>query len=306
MPAYFTHYLFGRISCAGLREGRLKRLLRQYPEAYALGLAGPDIFFYFVPDQLLLKKTPGSILHEQACGAFLRRMLKEALSLEGREREIASAYLAGFIGHYELDGACHPHVYAYVGKQAEKRGGVSGHEMTGIHFQYECAMDYYFLRRYAGRRASGLDQRRITRLDRQERRVIAGLVAVSYNKTYSRPNLSERSMRAVLASVRLVMGLVRDGDGKKEKRLCPVEKLLYGHSFLCGLFVNENRYGIGRDEWEKMDGLFRKGLGECRAVYEALEEVLRCVPGDESALRAAKKRFFRRLGSRSYHTGETV
>ena len=65
MPAYFTHYLFGRISRAGLREGRLKRLLLQYPEAYALGLAGPDIFFYFVPDQLLLKKTPGSILHEQ-------------------------------------------------------------------------------------------------------------------------------------------------------------------------------------------------------------------------------------------------
>lgn len=306
MPAYFTHYLFGRISRAGLREGRLKRLLLQYPEAYALGLAGPDIFFYFVPDQLLLKKTPGSILHEQACGAFLRRMLKETLRLEGREREIASAYLAGFIGHYELDGACHPHVYAYVGEQAAKRGGASSHEMTGIHFQYECAMDYYFLRRYAGRSASGLDQRRLTKLDRQERRVIACLVAASYNKVYEQPNLTGRSMRAVLASVRLVMGLVRDWDGRKEKRLRPMEKLLYGHCFLCGLFVNDSRYGIGREEWKKMDLLFRKGLGECRAVYAALEEVLRCVPGDMAALQAAEKRFFRQLGSRSYHTGETV
>ncbi|MDE7299561.1 MAG: zinc dependent phospholipase C family protein [Lachnospiraceae bacterium] len=306
MPAYSTHYLFGRISFAGLREGRLKRLLRQYPEVYALGLAGPDIFFYFVPDQLLPCPKPGTVLHEQACGAFLRRMLKETLCLEGREREIAAAYLAGFIGHYELDGACHPHVYAYVGEQAKKRGITSGHEKTGIHFQYECAMDYYFLRRYAGRSASELDQRRITRLDRQERRVIAGLVAVSYNKTYERPNLTRGSMRAVLACVRLVMGLVRDGDGKKEKRLQPLEKRLYGHSFLCGLFINSNRYGVGRDEWERMDVLFRKGLGECHAVYEALEEVLRCAQGNEAGLRAAKKRFFRQLGSRSYHTGETV
>lgn len=328
MPAFYTHYLFGRIGYRHMGESALKKMVRRHKKVYALGLSGPDIFFYFVPDQLLVHPTPGSRMHEEKCGAFLRCMLREALSMSGEEREIAVAYLAGFIGHYALDASCHPHVYEYIEEEAKLlehgeagrvSGGrkprvhkVSGHEKTGIHFRYECAMDHYFLEHYAGKTTDCLQQRKMVKLNRKERGVISRLVAAAYNKTYDRPNMSETSMRAVLSSVRLVQRLIRDPRGRKERVLCPLEKFIYKHPFLAGLFVNDNCYGVGQDEWERMHVLFRAGLKEYDAILAALSKVMESVTqGGETAeaeekLQKALRQFYRRLGSKSYHTGERV
>lgn len=315
MPAFFTHYLFGRMGYGHMEEGVLKQAVRRHKKAYALGLSGPDIFFYFVPDQLLREK-PGTVMHERACGAFLRHMLKEVLELEGEERRIGAAYLAGFVGHYELDSYCHPHVYQHIGQAA--RAGASAHERTGIHFCYECAMDYYFLKHYTNRTPSMLNQNKIVRLNRQERNVICRLVAAAYNRTYPYPNLSRASMQLVLASLRAVMCLIRDRKGRREKIALPIERLLYGYPFLTGLFVNDNCYGVGIEEWEIMDSLFRKALEDYDGVIKALGAVLEEGQGLEAsrrleaqekgsrAMRRRKKEFYDKLGSRSYHTGQPV
>ncbi len=404
MPAFYTHYIFGRLGYHDMEEGALKEMVRRHKKVYAFGLSGPDIFFYFAPDQLLVHPTPGSRLHEEKCGAFLRCMLKEVLSLSGKEREIGIAYLAGFIAHYALDVSCHPHVYAYIeeeasllekglagrvgngelgrsGKEALRRleriipeeqaatrdteknacgmdgemkdsgkalpdgckkygqsvakpgrlcvrgrkksraHQVSAHEKTGIHFRYECAMDHYFLEHYAMKEVGQLHQGKMVQLDAKERRVIARLVATAYNKIYDKPNMSETSMRAVLFCVRVVQRMIRDPYGKKEQLLAPVERFVYRHPFLAGLFVNDNCYGVGWDEWEKMDELFRAGRKEYEGMMEALAEVvesaLSLAKGQKSqenaALLEARLRYERalrlfaqRVGSRSYHTGMPV
>lgn len=306
MPAFFTHYLFGRKCYARMEEGALKNMVRRHTKAFALGLSGPDIFFYFVPDQLLRGDKPGSVMHEKACGAFLHRMLEETMCLTGEDKKIAAAYLAGFVGHYELDSYCHPHVYQYIEQNAES--GASGNEKTGIHFRYEGAMDYYFIKHYTGRTPSILNQNKIVRLTGREKKVICRLVAGAYNRTYSYPNLTSVSMRLVLASLRLVMFLIRDRKGRREKLLLLFEKMFFKHPFVSGLFVNDNCYGIGTDEWEEMDKLFRKALEDYAQVWTALNEVFEAEKADEegnAALRA-RKEFYRRLGSRSYHTGLTV
>ena len=349
MPAFYTHYIFGRFGYHDMEEGVLKEMVRRHKKVYSFGLSGPDIFFYFAPDQLLVHPTPGSRLHEEKCGAFLRCMLREALALSGEERAVAVSYLAGFIGHYALDVSCHPHVYEYIEEEAafleRGEGGrvsdgsmhfrirrrprahrVSRHEKTGIHFRYECAMDHYFLEYYASKRAGQLRQRKMVYLASKERKVIARLVAAAYNKTYDRPHMSEASMRAVLFCVRMVQHLICDPYGRKEKILCPLEKFVYRHPFLAGLFVNDNCYSIGKEEWEKMDELFRSGRREYKAMSDALGEVIASAwmlsetgasfgkeTKNTSAIRQARIRYERALklfadalGSRSYHTGMPV
>lgn len=352
MPAFYTHYIFGKLGYQDMGEGALKEMVRRYKKVYAFGLSGPDIFFYFAPDQLLLRRTPGSKMHEEKCGAFLRCMLREALALSGTEREIGIAYLAGFIGHYALDVNCHPHVYAYIEEEAAllerglkgrvSDGGtktlrigrkprphrVSKHEKTGIHFRYECAMDHYFLEHYVEKTIGQLKQGKMVYLTPAERRVIARLVANAYNKTYDRPNMSEATMRAVLFSVRMVQRLIRDPRGKKERVFYPLEKFVYHHPFLSGLFVNDNCYSIGRDEWEKMNVLFLIGRGEYKKMLDALGEVVESallLEREEAAaahsekeektpaLQEARMRYEKALklfasilGSRSYHTGMPV
>ena len=157
-----------------------------------------------------------------------------------------------------------------------------------------------------------------------ERRVIARLVANAYNKTYDRPNMNEATMRAVLFSVRMVQHLLRDPRGKKERAFYPLEKFVYHHPFLSGLFINDNCYSIGKDEWEKMNILFQIGRGEYKEMLDALGEVVESTLQLEAVLSSerdeeisvlqearvryekALKLFASTLGSRSYHTGMPV
>lgn len=317
MPAFFTHYLFGKMSYQAMRETKLKEMIRRHKKVYALGLSGPDIFFYFIPDLCLGVNKPGSILHEKSCGAFLQNMLKEAEQLTGEERKIALAYLSGFIGHYELDTHCHPYVYAYIGRMADERkdktAEVTGEEKTGIHFRFEGAMDYYFLKNYTNRTPAVLNQNRITRLTLKERRVVCRLVAESCNRTYGSLHLTSVRMGLVLDSVWLVMHLIRDRKGRREKILAPIEKKLYHHPFCSGLFVNDNCYGIDQREWQEMNKLFRKGMNEYQKTMEKLACVVEVLPEEKVNFEELNEKehfllqeFYDQLGSRSYHSGETV
>lgn len=313
MPAFLTHYLFGRLQYEKMAPGTVKNAISAQKKVFALGLAGPDIFFYFLPDFLLGRKKVGSVMHEECCGRFLRNLTREAVTYRGEERGIALAYLAGFLGHYELDTHCHPYIYAYIDKRAEEIAAkhlqegnvkpVSGHQKTGIHFQYEGAMDYYFLRHYTGKTPAEMNQNRLTRLTVKQKSVIARLVAAAYNRTYAVPNLSVTSMKLVLASVKFVMFCIRDPHGRRERLLAPIEKRMYGHLFSAGLFVNNNCYGIEEEEFCRLQPLFEKGKKEYAEVLEYLDLYLEAA---EEEKEAAEWWLFRKIGSRSYHSGETV
>ena len=302
MPAYLTHYLYGRINYHRMAQGKVKDLIRRHRAVYALGLAGPDIFFYFVPDYILTHPTAGSIMHEEECGRFLRRMLTESLAADGEERETALAYLAGFIGHYRLDHACHPLVYEYVDREAERLNKSKRNSKNAIHFRLECALDHYFLEHYAGKSTADICAYRVTAMSRKEKKCVSRLLADSYNKTYACPNMTVHSVGGVLTCVQAVLRLIRDKLGRKESVYCLWKRIVHGEPWLEGLFMNDNCYDIDRREWEKFDKEFRNAMKICRQDYRRLEDLLNAESKED--FRAKKKIFCRKLGDWSYHTAE--
>ena len=111
MPAILTHDLFGQ----GVLEdvtSLLKVRSAAERDAFLLGNQGPDPLFYLVVDPLMHKWSPlGGALHDTSGATVLLALREAALRLEGRERSVARAYVAGFACHWLLDSTVHPIVY---------------------------------------------------------------------------------------------------------------------------------------------------------------------------------------------------
>ena len=56
MPGFATHYLFGVDAYKELTSRKISVHIARHHHAYALGLQGPDIFFYYLPSYLLHKE----------------------------------------------------------------------------------------------------------------------------------------------------------------------------------------------------------------------------------------------------------
>ena len=113
MPGFTTHYLFGINAYHHLRRGPLREDISRFHGAYALGEQGPDPFF-FSPLALLRKAgSPANYMHNANLGKCLSAMIRRVGALpDGEKRRCRLAYTAGFLGHYLLDAALHPYVYA--------------------------------------------------------------------------------------------------------------------------------------------------------------------------------------------------
>ena len=49
MPGFTTHYLFGVDAYKKINNPKLKQKIGDNHCAFALGLQGPDVFFYYLP-----------------------------------------------------------------------------------------------------------------------------------------------------------------------------------------------------------------------------------------------------------------
>ena len=141
MPAILTHDLFGR----GVLEDATALLnLRTTAErdAFLLGNQGPDPLFYLVVDPLMHKWSPlGNALHDAAPAEVLLAMREAALRLEGRERSVARAYVAGFACHWLLDSTLHPLIYWW--QNGLTSAGVEGlDESAGSRVHAEIERDF--------------------------------------------------------------------------------------------------------------------------------------------------------------------
>lgn len=287
MPGYSTHYVCGVRAYRKMENGSNKECIKRYKHSYAVGLAGPDIFFYCIPD-ILLGRSPGVTLHEERTGAFLRNMFRETAALMGEERKIAEAYFAGFVGHYILDASCHPLVYK-VAEDKDKRLS------SARHFMYEGAMDEYTCHRYLKCGVGDMNVASAVRLSKQERKVITKLWVKVFRSTYG-AELSLTHMRTVLFFFRTVNSLIKDKNGMKEKLLSTVEKKLLGFAYVSPLFVNGNTYGFNKFHYQAFNKLFLNGEA---GFIEAIPFIEKAYNNEKEA-----DRLFSILGSRSYHTGE--
>ena len=105
MPALYAHLRFGEQVSQTLPES-LQTILRQYPQAFALGTQGPDILFYHHP----LKKNDirkyGTALHARSAYEVFQSASEKYDQTDGAY----TSYLCGFLCHFTLDLFCHPYI----------------------------------------------------------------------------------------------------------------------------------------------------------------------------------------------------
>jgi hypothetical protein len=129
MPAQILHTLFGEDVMAGIcrrlhpglgAEGIREKIREDYPDVFALGCQGPDIFYHSQMSRPVALEY-GTLLHRRGCGDFSAALL--AMTLPGPRRGEAApgaldalgVYALGFMTHAILDRACHPYIICKSG-----------------------------------------------------------------------------------------------------------------------------------------------------------------------------------------------
>lgn len=107
MPASYAHTCYGKMIYQELPR-EIQRCIRRHPQAYLVGLHGPDLFFFYKPYRKNKIAAIGHQAHEKEALDFFERGRQVAAN-----NEVIKSYLMGFLCHFALDSACHPYVSAY-------------------------------------------------------------------------------------------------------------------------------------------------------------------------------------------------
>lgn len=293
MPAFYSHFTFGIEGYRGITDSDFKKLVKDRHCVYTVGLLGPDLFFYFLPDVLLGRKKPAIVMHEYKTNQFFENLLTEAGKLTGQEQEIAFVYIAGFIGHYAMDCACHPYIYKMAAR----------HEQQGNwHYMYESAMDIFCCRHFLHRYPAQIHQHRLLHLSRQEMRTVCRLAAKAYNKTYHLPYLTPLTIKGAIGCMHVTIAFLNDKKGHKESFVEQLEKKLLGHGLLSPLFVNFNTYQMDKQEMKYFLEMFSKGQERFGLYLQGLTAYWRSVCAEQT-VKILKQELLHNMGNLSYHTG---
>lgn len=246
MPGFATHYLFGVDAYRKLSSTRLKDNLKKQHSAFALGLQGPDLFFYYLPSYLLHKRNLGALAHDSNTGAFFANLIAGRSLFAGHRRqlEIADAYILGFLGHYTLDCTVHPYVYAQTGYTPLSPPG--NLEYFGRHAYLETEIDNILLQRRKHICPSQFSQGATIRLRPLQKKVIVQLLVYAYRNTYPGTLAANVLLSGAPLWMRLGTKLFRDPTGQKKVLARLFERITLGRAFLSPM-VPSDRYRFIRD-----------------------------------------------------------
>ncbi len=141
MPGLVTHYIFGHSVLNNLSD-KNKNKINKHHEIFNIGTQGPDMFFYYLPG--LLKKSTnqlGLVMHKKNINNFFKEILFEMNNLQDNtEREIAFAYVAGYLTHYCLDYNTHKYIYYKTGFR-RKGSLIKSNKFSLLHKKLETNID---------------------------------------------------------------------------------------------------------------------------------------------------------------------
>ena len=286
-----THYTCGVTSYNSMKRGLVRTCIEDHKTVYSVGLAGPDFFFYSLGEMARPGVNLGSIIHKYRCGAFLKNMYEEVMLLHGEARVIGIAYLAGFLGHYELDAACHPFVFK-VAKGPDRK------KALGKHFAFEAAMDVMITERYLHKNINQSQQVGLVKLKDHERTVICAIISGAFRKTFPdcAVKLTRKRLEWIFREYYLITCCLIDPSGFKEFVVRNIErKINHGWVTSSPLLINNNTYGVSSRLFKRFDTCFKKGVEDLMQILEVYEDTL----GGE----VSKEDFFLAIGNKSYHTG---
>ncbi len=314
MPGFTTHYLFGQQTYQRLRTSRIKQNVQKYHTVYALGLQGPDIFFYDILSLILSDQNPGSIAHTADTHRFLKNLLESPrIFPDKREQEIAQAYILGYIGHYLLDVVCHPYIYAMTRYNQREKGYI------GRHIRLETDLDTALLWFYQRRHPSEFHQNETIDISKEQRRVVSSLLNYAFTRTYSRLGPTRRRIVQAIHGMQVGTRLLYDPTGRKKTLVRRIERIVPGYPMLSSLIANDKelfykdpcntRHAGWRNPWdeemvstESFFDLFERAQEEYQSMLDEAAEFLAEKHTEEEKQRAVSKGLFR-LGNRCYHSG---
>lgn len=325
MPGFTTHYLFGQQTYQSLQPSSVKQTIQKYHRVFALGLQGPDIFFYDIPSHISMKKNPGSIAHTANTGDFLFHLLESPdIFLTKQEQKIAVAYIFGFIGHYLLDTTCHPYIYAMTHYKEQQKG------YLGHHVRLETDIDASLLWFFQHKHPSEFRQDKSIAITREQLDVVSAILHYAFQKTYPALPLSRQDIVRAIRSMQQGTKLLYDPSGYKKAFLRRIESVIPGYPIVSPLVANDTlmfhtdpcntRHVSWKNPWdeeqesdESFFDLFETAQEEYRQILNCVARLFSCDSavlrqtqehssadlGKEKALSLLK----RRLGNRSYHSG---
>ncbi len=314
MPGFTTHFLFGQQTYQTLPASDMKRTIQKYHRVYALGLQGPDIFFYEISSFLSRKKNPGSIAHTANTGAFLEQLLKCPMYFPSiKEQQIAQTYALGFVGHYLLDTACHPYIYARSGYPKNPKG------YMGHHLLLETDIDNSLLWFFQHKHPSEFHQSDAIALTKEQMQVISTLLYIAFKKTYPALGITKPQIVHAILSMQKGTRMLYDASGCKKAFVRRLEAVFPGYPILSPLIASDtllfhhdpcnaahkswqNPWDTSHYSSESFFDLFEKALTQYQAF---LHQTAVCFARDCS-LRQKDEQIqnaLSRLGSRSYHSG---
>lgn len=239
MPGFTTHYLFGIDAYKEINDKRIKKNLYHNHSAFALGLQGPDVFFYYLPSYLLHKENLGALAHDTDTGAFFAYLLESRKQFIGKPRllAVADAYITGFIGHYTLDCTVHPYVYAFT--SYDPAHPKKNTEYFGQHAYFETELDCELLACKKGLSPSHFHQNSTIAMSRKQRRVISQMLCYAYNNTYPGIGASKRQIASATRWMQLGTRAVNDPSGQKKVLVRFIEGLALGRPFVSAMLPSD-------------------------------------------------------------------
>lgn len=317
MPGFTTHYLFGQQTYQQLHTSDLKRTIQKNHTAFSLGLQGPDIFFYDFFSSVCGRKHPGSIAHTTDTGTFFKYLLKSPeIFLSKQEQEIAHAYILGFIGHYLLDTACHPYIYAMTHYTSHPKG------YLGHHIRLETDIDTTLLWFYQRRLPSEFRQDESIALSKQQLQVISSLLCYAFSKSYPDLRLSRGRIMQAIRSMQKGTKLLYDSTGRKKLLIRRIESIVPGYPILSPLVPSDtlifhidpcnSRHIPWCNPWDTTqvsDESFFDLFEKAQSKYSRMLNDIADFFAKERSSAEAKKAFhllLLSLGNRSYHSGLTL
>lgn len=249
MPGYDTHYLYGINVYRRVPNCMVKNAINMNRGAYALGVLGPDIFFYYATEVVAARKNIGSLMHTNNTGIFFKNMIEYADRKRGSEKDIAVSYLSGFLSHYTLDCVCHPYVYwktDYLHK---------GKDYLQKHFSLETDIDILLLKMYRNKTPYEFTKNSEINITILQMGVICDMLHYAIHKTYHDSRITRKGIKYAIGSIKKEQKLLRIASDKLKNTVGKIENFFAGQQYIAPLIPggcevkNDDPLNLRHEKW---------------------------------------------------------
>ncbi|MCR4999491.1 MAG: zinc dependent phospholipase C family protein [Lachnospiraceae bacterium] len=236
MPGFRSHFIFGQNALSSCKTAEHLPFIKKHLTCYQLGQQGPDLFFYF-PRAHIFHHNIGSIMHNNATMVFIDSLISYRNHFIAREdREIADAYIVGFLGHYCCDVACHPYIHYRTQKMDYLNEPAKN---FGIHVALETDIDTTLLRHYLHLTPSQFALDTCIRIGPRERIVLSHLISRALSQTYEEGKMWPITVNLAICNFWLINKLMRDPKGRKRRFVRYVDQLIFHCPVMSSVIAND-------------------------------------------------------------------